>query len=66
MECWQSRKIRAKEVKDMKVESALFILRLVLCNERVVAWLREEAEKTSTPIDNIAIDVIQYVLCGRE
>ena len=50
----------------MKVESALFILRLVLCNERVVAWLREEAEKTSTPIDNIAIDVIQYVLCGRE
>ena len=50
----------------MKVEFVLFILRLVLCNEKVVAWLREEATKTTTPIDNIAIDVVQHVLCGRE
>ncbi len=43
----------------------IYILGLVLCNETMLAWLREEAKKTATPIDDTAVSIIEMLLCPK-
>jgi hypothetical protein len=52
----------------MKIDAnfGLMILRLVLCNEKMLAWLKAEAAKTETPIDDTAIRLIEMVVCSSE
>lgn len=52
----------------MKIDAgfALMILRLILCNKTMLDWLKAEAAKTSTPIDDTAIKIIEALLCGSE
>lgn len=50
----------------MKIDAnlALLILRLVLCNASLLTWLKSEAAKSETPIDDTAIKVVEMLLCG--
>lgn len=50
----------------MKIDAklALLILRLVLCNQTLLGWLKSEAAKSETPIDDTAIKVVEMILCG--
>lgn len=41
----------------------IYILRLVLCNPQFLAWLKEQAKKTDTPIDDTAVALIEVLLC---
>lgn len=52
----------------MKIDAgfALMILRFVLCNKSILDWLKAEAAKTGTPIDDTAVKLIEALLCGSE
>jgi hypothetical protein len=52
----------------MKIDAnfALMLLRLVLCNEKLLSWLKAEAAKTDTPVDDTAVKVLEFVLCGED
>lgn len=43
----------------------IYILRLVLCNESMLVWLREEAKKSATPIDDTAVAIVEMLLCPK-
>ena len=47
----------------MKPELILYLVRLLLCNSEVIAWLKEQAQKSETPIDDTMLQGIQYLLC---
>lgn len=42
----------------------VYLIRAILCNEQLQKWLREEAKKTNTPIDDLALDALDALLCG--
>ena len=44
----------------------LYVLRLILCNTKTSEWLKAQAKKTDTPIDDYAIGLIEYLLCPDE
>lgn len=46
--------------------TVLYILGFVLCNEKMLTWLKAEAKKTETPIDDTAIAIIEMFLCQKE
>lgn len=46
------------------IKEILVFLRLILCRPEVIKWLREEAKKSTTPIDDIAVSIIVKLLCG--
>lgn len=52
----------------MKIDAgvALMILKLVLCNAQVMKWLKAEAAKSETPIDDTAVKIVEFLLCGAE
>lgn len=52
----------------MKIDSifGFKILRMILCSGPVLPWLKEEAKKSDTPIDDTAIRIIEGVLCGDD
>ena len=52
----------------MKLDPAIivYILRLVLCNDRILIWLKEQAKKTETPLDDISVTIIEMLLCSKE
>lgn len=52
----------------MKIDAgfALMLLRFVLCNEKLLTWLRTEAAKTETPIDDTAVRIIEWTLGGDQ
>jgi hypothetical protein len=41
----------------------LYFVRLLLCNEPFIKWLKEEASKSSTPIDDYAVEAVFTLLC---
>ena len=41
------------------------ILRMLLCNDEMMAWMEKESSKSSTPIDDIAVKLIGMLLCGK-
>ena len=43
----------------------IIILRLILCNEEILTWLKAEAKKTSTPIDDTTIMIVEMLLCPK-
>lgn len=43
----------------------IYILRMVLCNEAILSWLREEAKKSATPIDDTAVSIVEMLLCPK-
>lgn len=45
----------------MPVSVILMVLRLVL-NDSLIAWLKTEAKKTDTPIDDTAVAIIEFLL----
>ena len=47
----------------MKVPISIIvmILRFIL-NDKLIAWLKTEAKKTDTPIDDTAVAVIEFLL----
>lgn len=47
----------------MKPELVLYLLRLLLCNNEIVTWMKEQAQKSETPIDDNIVAGIQYLLC---
>ncbi len=51
----------------MKFDATIivYILRLVLCNDAILTWLREEAKKSATPIDDTAVALIEMLLCPK-
>lgn len=52
----------------MKVDAnfGLMILRMVICSGPILPWLKAEAAKSETPIDDTAVRIIEGVLCGSE
>lgn len=50
----------------MKAEVIVQILRLILCNQEMLAWLEEQAAKTNTPIDDMMVGVLKLLLCGQK
>jgi hypothetical protein len=50
----------------MKPEIIIQILKLIFCNHEVMTWLEEQAAKTSTPIDDVAIRVLKLLLCDQK
>ncbi len=48
----------------ISVSIILMILRFVL-NENLIAWLKTEAKKTDTPIDDTAIAIIEFLLSPK-
>lgn len=52
----------------MKIDAsfALMILRFVLCNEKMLTWLKTEAAKTETPVDDTTVRVVEMLLCGSD
>ncbi len=51
----------------MKFDASIivYILRLVLCNDEMIKWLKAEAAKTGTPIDDTAVAIIEMLLCPK-
>jgi|GEM_PF-6386978 len=43
----------------------LYILRLVLCSDETLKWLKAEAAKTDTPIDDTAVAIVEMLLCPK-
>jgi hypothetical protein len=41
----------------------VYFLRLILCNPEILNWLKTEAAKSSTPIDDYAVQAISALLC---
>jgi hypothetical protein len=50
----------------MKAEIIIQILRLILCNNEMMAWLEEQAAKTNTPVDDVMVGVLKLLLCGQK
>ena len=52
----------------MKIDAGfgMMLLRFVLCNEKLMGWLETESAKSETPLDDTAVKVIKWVLCGSE
>lgn len=50
----------------MKPEFSMYLLKMLLCNPSMIAFLRAEAAKTSTPIDDTAVDIIVSLLCDAK
>lgn len=48
------------------VSTVLYILGFVLCNEKTLAWLKAEAKKSETPIDDTTIAIIEMLLCSKD
>jgi len=42
------------------------ILQLILCNPQMLEWMREQAQKSDTPIDDIGIKVLEILLCNQK
>jgi len=40
----------------------LEILRLIVCGD-VLEWLRQQAEKSETPIDDLGVELLEKLLC---
>lgn len=38
------------------------ILRAILCEKDIKKWLIEQAEKSETPLDNVAVGVLYMIL----
>ena len=50
----------------MKPELIIYILRLILCNQATLSWLKEQAEKSDTPIDDYMVNIIEQLLCPQK
>lgn len=48
----------------IQVSVILMILRFIL-NENLIAWLKEQAKKTDTPIDDTAVAIIEFLLSPK-
>jgi len=48
----------------MPVSVILMVLRFVL-NDSLISWLREQAKKTDTPIDDTAVAIIEFLLSPK-
>ena len=48
----------------ISVNIILMILRFVL-NDNLIAWLKAEAKKTDTPIDDTAVAIIEFLLSPK-
>lgn len=49
----------------MNADIALKILRMILCNDEVKAWLKQAASESDTPIDDWALDIVEMLLCNK-
>jgi len=49
----------------MRAESILYILRLIFCNSDVLAWLKEQAKKSDSKIDDYMVEIIESLLCTK-
>lgn len=58
--------LKRKVLLKIDASFALMLLRFVLCNEKLMTWLRTEAAKSETPIDDTAVKIIEWTLCGSE
>lgn len=48
------------------VSIVLVILRMVLCNDKMLTWLKEQAKKSDTPIDDTGVRILELILCEGE
>lgn len=46
------------------VSVILTVLRFVL-NDKLLVWLKEQAKKTDTPIDDTAVAIIEFLLSPK-
>lgn len=44
----------------------LYFVRLLICNEAFMQWLKAEAVKSSTPIDDYAVEALFTLLCSAK
>lgn len=49
----------------MNPAAIMYILRLLLCNTEMLEWLKKQAKVSNTPIDDMAIDIIEMLLCPK-
>ncbi len=38
---------------------------MILCNDEMLSWLKAEAKKTETPIDDTAVEIVEMLLCQK-
>ena len=50
----------------MKPELALYILRLILCNPATLPWLKDQAKKSDTMIDDHMVEIVELLLCPEK
>ena len=50
----------------MKPALIIYILRLILCDPAILAWLKEQAKKTDSPIDDYMVEIIESLLCPQK
>jgi hypothetical protein len=44
----------------------IYILKRLICDDRVMGWLQDEAHRTGTHLDDYALEAISKLLCGSE
>ena len=50
----------------MKPTLIVYILRLILCDPATLAWLKEQAKKTDSPIDDYTVEIIEALLSPQK